>query len=287
MTTSFYVENPYPMHGNHGGLYERELRQFFAPLAPRTILDAGCGTGAMSRQLARQFPDASIVAVDRSTASIEVARKRHKDIPNISFRVHDLEAAVPEHDDTFDFVFCQGVLHHMADPMSALRNIHTASAKEMTAYVWLYSEHGRVEIAQLRELLRLLTPPDATREEKLAVLELTRPIYRLLHDDEERELEAWKSDDPGWTRADERRARFMDRYINPLADHYSVTAAADLFRKTGFDITAVPTLDSISLEPALPQALTSNVPDAVERYSAMELVIRPWGIGYLLHKSRH
>ncbi|MBE1582258.1 class I SAM-dependent methyltransferase [Nonomuraea angiospora] len=286
MTNSFYIDNPYPMHGNHGGLYEKELRHFFESLSPHRILDAGCGTGAMTCQLAMHFPEASVLAVDRSTASIELARQRHGGLPNVTFEVLDLETEVPGGGDVFDFIFCQGVLHHMNDPAAALRNIYAATSQDMAGYIWLYSRHGRVEIAQIRELLAIFGAENRPVEDLLAILETVRPAYSSLYAAEERDLLDWAGDDPAWTRDDERKARYMDRYVNPIADHYSIRDAAELLRGTGFTITAVPTLEAVELEPALAQLIASSVVDPLDRYAAMELVIRPWGIGYLVRKGQ-
>jgi SAM-dependent methyltransferase len=286
MSDSFYVEHPYPLQGNHGGVYERELRSVFEPLAPRHVLDAGCGTGAMSRELACHFPDASIVGVDRSASAIALASQRHGRLPNVTFEVLDLEQSTPDSATKFDFVFCQGVLHHMGAPVQALRNIHAAATDEMTGYVWLYSEHGRVEIRSIRDLLGVLSEPGETVAGRLNVLDLIRPAFRNLHESEEKAMAGWSNGEPGWTATDERRARDLDRYVNPVADHYSVAAAADLFRSAGFEIVSAPTLDAVTLPPALAALLDSRGLDMITGYSSLERIIRPWGIGYLIRKSR-
>jgi len=45
-------------------------------LTPENILDAGAGTGSMSETLARHYPGARVIAVDLSTAMLQVARRR-------------------------------------------------------------------------------------------------------------------------------------------------------------------------------------------------------------------
>jgi len=45
-------------------------------LAPRTLLEFGCGTGLFTRMLARRFPDARIFAWDPSRGMIDEARRR-------------------------------------------------------------------------------------------------------------------------------------------------------------------------------------------------------------------
>ena len=283
MKQDFYVRNPYPMVGNHNDYYDRDLRPVFESLAPRAVLDAGCGTGALTRDIARHFPAASVTAVDASEPSIRLARERHGDLANVTFGVVDLEQHVPGRAPGFDFVFCQGVLHHLQRPDLALRNLHAASTDDMTAYVWLYSEHGRHEIAMVRELEHLLAGPGRSDEERLSTIELLRPLFHDLFEADAHDLKDWVSPGSDWTLTDEHRARQVDRYLNPLAKHYSVRSANDLFTAAGFEIVSVPTLDGVQLPPAVLD-MASRQPDLINRYVVAELVARPGGIGYLLRK---
>lgn len=57
------------------------------------ILDFGCGLGILTTWYARRFPDASLVGIDRSAASIAVAQQKAKDLGlrNLRFICLDLE----------------------------------------------------------------------------------------------------------------------------------------------------------------------------------------------------
>ena len=46
-------------------------------LTPALILDAGCGTGAGSRMLARRYPDARVIGLDISPSMLHVARQNN------------------------------------------------------------------------------------------------------------------------------------------------------------------------------------------------------------------
>jgi SAM-dependent methyltransferase len=285
MISEFYVRNPYPMVGNHNDYYDRDLRHVFEPFAPRRVLDAGCGTGAISCDIARHFPGASILGVDGSEPAIRLARERHGDMANVTFEVADIERQVPH--SGFDFVFCQGVLHHLRQPARALRNIYAAGTDDMTAYVWLYSAHGRHEVSIVRTLEHLLAGPGHPEEERLATIELLRPLFHDLFEADANDLKDWVSTDPAWTRADEHRSRQVDRYLNPFAEHYSVREANELFAAAGFDIVSVPTLDAVPLPPAVAELVSDRGLDLISRYAVAEMVIRPGGIGYLLRKRIH
>ncbi len=58
---------------------------FVGRLAPRSVLDAGCGSGRVAAELARRGVD--VVGVDVDTSMIATARQHH---PNLEWHVHDL-----------------------------------------------------------------------------------------------------------------------------------------------------------------------------------------------------
>lgn len=59
----------------------------------RRVLDFGCGTGILTTFYARRFPDKEFIAVDRSPASIAVARQKSKELglANVRFDCLDVE----------------------------------------------------------------------------------------------------------------------------------------------------------------------------------------------------
>ena len=58
------------------------------------VLDAGCGTGQVTRELLRRLPNGTVVALDGSPSMIEQARKRLAD-DRVEFLVHDLLDPIP------------------------------------------------------------------------------------------------------------------------------------------------------------------------------------------------
>jgi ubiquinone/menaquinone biosynthesis C-methylase UbiE/glycosyltransferase involved in cell wall biosynthesis len=83
------------------------------------VLDLGCGPGSMTGKLLR-IPGIRLTGVDLSPAMIAIARAR---FPYVNYLVDDAEFMSFE-DETFDVVFCSGVLHHLASMEMALRQIH-------------------------------------------------------------------------------------------------------------------------------------------------------------------
>lgn len=87
----------------------------------KRILDAGCGNGrvtALLRKLAPQHVE--VVGIDLVAA--DVARSNFSGVPNVCFEKRDLVADVSGIG-TFDYIYCQEVLHHTSDPERAFRNL--------------------------------------------------------------------------------------------------------------------------------------------------------------------
>lgn len=87
-----------------------------ADLAGRTVLDAGCGAGRFAE--VALACGATVVAVDYSSA-VDAAYDNLGENP----RFHGLQAdimSLPLRQDSFDFVYCFGVLQHTADARAAL-----------------------------------------------------------------------------------------------------------------------------------------------------------------------
>ena len=93
------------------------------------LLDLGAGTGTGAIGLAQRFPDAEVVALDVSPASLaKIAAKAAA--AGLAARVHpveaDLDAGWPDLG-TLDLTWASASLHHMADPARVLRDALTAS----------------------------------------------------------------------------------------------------------------------------------------------------------------
>jgi ubiquinone/menaquinone biosynthesis C-methylase UbiE len=83
------------------------------------VLDLGCGTGRWSRYVADRV--AQVEAIDPG-ASIFAASRLLKDKKNV--RVTQASSdLIPFADESFDFVMCLGVLHHIPDTQQALNDL--------------------------------------------------------------------------------------------------------------------------------------------------------------------
>jgi len=85
-----------------------------------TILDLGCGDGALSELLARRVPAGRVVGIDASWGMIETARRRRRD--NLSFELMRMEYLNAEN--AFDVVFSNAALHWVHDHRRLLASVH-------------------------------------------------------------------------------------------------------------------------------------------------------------------
>ncbi|GGG66641.1 hypothetical protein GCM10011374_33510 [Kocuria dechangensis] len=96
---------------------------------PHRVVDLGAGTGAGGLALARRFPAAEVLAVDRSTVMLERVRAAARG-QGLDGRVHvvhaDLDVAWPAVASGVDLVWASSFLHEVADPGAVLGGIRAA-----------------------------------------------------------------------------------------------------------------------------------------------------------------
>jgi ubiquinone/menaquinone biosynthesis C-methylase UbiE len=80
--------------------------------------DLGCGTGQLAATVAPVV--SRVIAIDESPEMLEAARRRLGDTANVDLRAGSLEA-LPIEDGTLDAAVMMLVLHHLAEPVRALR----------------------------------------------------------------------------------------------------------------------------------------------------------------------
>jgi SAM-dependent methyltransferase len=85
------------------------------------VLEAGCGVGAQTLPLAKNSPQAEIVAVEISRASALLARENvdHADLLNVRIIQGDI-FRLPFREASFDHLFLCFVLEHLPRPLEAL-----------------------------------------------------------------------------------------------------------------------------------------------------------------------
>jgi ubiquinone/menaquinone biosynthesis C-methylase UbiE len=143
--------------GDTFALYdERSFDEFITPLRDRLrangieasvfsgkrCLDAGCGGGRGSILMA-QSGAREVVGVDLSETNVRTCRMRaaQKGLTNLTFQQHSL-ADLPFEDETFDLVWCNGVLHHITEPDRGLGEIARVLKRGGRMWLYLYGSGG-------------------------------------------------------------------------------------------------------------------------------------------------
>jgi O-antigen biosynthesis protein len=92
-------------------------------IAPRMVLDVGCGGGATDAELKRRFPGAAVVGIEAVRAAAGRAEQRLDRVLRGNAETVDFAAAgiAPG---TFDLIIVADVLEHMYDPWHMLEKLH-------------------------------------------------------------------------------------------------------------------------------------------------------------------
>jgi SAM-dependent methyltransferase len=211
---TFYEGCSFPGYEDYdtpGELIERSKQGFYArlldeqlPLGVR-VLDAGCGTGQLAVFLSLMHR--KVIGADFSWGSLQKAArfKRRFGVENVSFLQTDLlePALKPE---SFDYVFCNGVLHHTADAYGGFQNLCRLVRRGGYITVGLYNTYGRL------------------------LLDLRRSIFRLTGDRLTWLDSFMRRKDAG---TEKKRVWFLDQYRNPHEDKFSVDTVLGWFERNG------------------------------------------------------
>jgi SAM-dependent methyltransferase len=196
---------------------------------PWRILDAGCGTGVSTDYLCHLNPGASVLAVDISSGTLEVARERTRrsgaaaqvqDLRIEQRSLLDLQGEGP-----FDYINSVGVLHHLRQPEQGLRALADLLRPGGVLHLFLYADGGRWEIHRTQRSLERLGVGSGAEAIQLGRELFTQlpPGNRLRRHHEQR----WALD----TQAD---VNFADMYLHPQETSYNLqrlmafVASADL-----------------------------------------------------------
>jgi len=111
-------------------------------LEGKVVLDLGCGSGRYTIAL-NTYGCKTITGYDMGDQGLDIARDIVKKygLKNIKFVKGDV-LDLPYEDESFDFVFCNGVLHHTKDLERGLSELYRVLKTSGTAFLYLYADGG-------------------------------------------------------------------------------------------------------------------------------------------------
>jgi len=164
LVRAMYEQNPYPRWRAARANGREPLADRFRWLcpgdpvpawpSPLPVLVAGAGTGRHPIQVALRLPDADVLAVDLSRASLAYGARmaQERGIGNITFAQADI-LALDGLGRQFAHIECGGVLHHLADPMVGWAVLRRLLRPDGLMLIALYSERARTSIVAARALI--------------------------------------------------------------------------------------------------------------------------------------
>ena len=222
--TSFYKESPFPNYksnddkstildkGNKNYLTSK-FKNFIG--YKKDVLEVGCGTGQLAIYFALGTNN-RVVGLDPTIESLKLAAdfSKKQNIDNIDFINADIFDDVLT-DKYFDFIWCNGVLHHTKDPYKAFRVLIKSLKNEGYVLIGLYNKFGRIRTVFRRYMFKIFGSK---------YLDIFDPTLRNLKNNEE-----------------ERKAWIRDQYIHPIESLHTIDNVLEWFNKNGIEfINSIP-----------------------------------------------
>ena len=225
--TDFYKITPFPNYKTNDDrrtILEKGNRNTLAQQFKKyignnkTVLEVGCGTGQLSIYFALESNN-KIISLDPTLTSLNLAKdfakKNH--ISNISFLNVDIFDDVLS-DECFDFIWCNGVLHHTKDPYLAFKTFIKSLKKNGYVLIGLYNKFGRARTIIRKYLSKIFG---------LKIIKFLDPTLRKLKLDE-----------------DEKNAWIRDQYLHPIESLHTIDEVLKWFRKNNIEfISSIPSGD--------------------------------------------
>ena len=221
----FYEEFPFPNYKNNDdkksileegnkNIFLKNLKEFIG--FNKLLIEVGSGTCQLSNYLAIGTNN-QIYAFDTSLKSLAIGKDfaDKNDIKNIQFIRGDIFDDIFEKE-YFDFVLCNGVLHHTKNPYEAFSNITSYLKKDGYILVGLYNKIGRARTILRKYIFKVFG--------KNLLLKLD-PILRKFKNEPEDKIQAW----------------IRDQYLHPVESTHTFDEVLKWFKLNNIEfINSVP-----------------------------------------------
>ena len=225
--TDFYSKTPFPNYkdnddkqtildkGNRNILAQK-FKNFIG--FKKKVLEVGCGTGQLSIYFSIGSNN-NIVGFDPTLNSLKLAKNFaiKNNISNIDFVNADIFDDVLA-DNYFDFIWCNGVLHHTKDPYKAFQIVSKSLKKEGYILVGLYNKIGRLRTILRKYISKLFG---------IKLIEIFDPTLKNLKVSDE-----------------ERKSWIQDQYFHPIESLHTLDEVLEWFKNNNIEyINSLPSCD--------------------------------------------
>lgn len=174
----------------------------------KKVLDIGCGSGRFTNAFGTLGAKLS-VGVDLGSEGLRLAKlfAKNNKIKNIKFYKSNV-LKLPFKSNTFDFIFCKGVLHHTGDTYAGLLELKRVLKTGSKAFIYLYGQGGL--FWSTRKLMR-------------------KVMKKIPHDYTIKTLNL--------IGMPARRTIFVDSWYVPIEEHINKQRLESWFKKNNFSFT--------------------------------------------------
>jgi len=223
--TDFYKIKPFPdykLGDNKATLLSNGDKNYLASNFKKflgfkkKVLEVGCGTGQLSIYFSIGTNN-EIVGLDPTIESLNLASSFsiENNIQNVKFVNADIFDDVLE-DEYFDFIWCNGVLHHTKNPYEGFKIILKSLKNDGYILIGLYNKIGRVRTIIRKYIYKIFG--------KKAVM-LMDPVLRNLKSDSPEQIDSW----------------IRDQYIHPVESLHTFDEVLQWFKKNNVEfVSSIP-----------------------------------------------
>lgn len=135
---------------------EMQFLNWIKPFRPeifrdKVVLDAGCGMGRNSFWVLK-YGAKKVIGFDFDPRTVEVAKKNLASFPNAQIEFKNIYDISWQNE--FDIILCSGVIHHLENPSSAIKNLIRATKPGGLILIWVYGYEGNEWIVRLINPIR-------------------------------------------------------------------------------------------------------------------------------------
>ena len=224
---NFYETDPFPNYETNDNinkiLYIGNQNSFLKSLKSfigfkKNIVEIGAGTCQWSNYLAIGTNN-NVCSFDSSFNSLKIGKNfaKKNNIQNVTFVKGDIFDQIFQ-DEVFDFLICNGVLHHTKDPYSGFLNIIKSVKKNGYIVIGLYNKIGRFRTKVRKYIYKVLGKK---------VIKFMDPVLRKTGKDSHDKINAW----------------IKDQYLHPVESTHTFDEILNWFDKNNIEfINSVPKL---------------------------------------------